>query len=156
MERAYNLWLFHILGTVPASLDDNLNFIFGQAEQPGGLDQFQALVHQGGGVDGDLGTHVPVGVLEGISLGLAPQLLSLHAEEGAAGGREQDLGQALGALLVLQALEDGGVLAVHRQQLHPVLFHSLRDQMTAGGLPLNNLLLSEGTQSASWSRRPHR
>ena len=113
------------------ALHHDLDLLGGQAEQPDRLDQLQALVHQGGGVDGDLGTHVPVGVLEGIGLGLAPQLLGLHAEEGAAGGREQDLGQALGALLVLQALEDGGVLAVHRQQLHAVLCHGPGHQMAA-------------------------
>ena len=71
-------------------------------------------------------------MLEGICPGLAAQLLGGHAKERAAGGREQNFGQAGGAFLILQALEDGRVLAVHRKQLYPVLFHSLRDQMTAG------------------------
>ena len=75
-------------------------------------------------------------MLEGVRLGLGAQFLGFHAEERPAGRREQDLGQAGGALLVLQALEDGGVLAVHGQQLHAVLFHSLRDQMTAGNKAL--------------------
>ena len=114
------------------ALDDDLDLLRRQTEQPHSLDELEALVHQGGAVDGDLCAHVPVGMLEGVGLGLAPQLFGLHAEEGAAGGRQQDLGQALGALLILQALEDGRVLAVHGQQLHAVLFHSLRDQMSAG------------------------
>ena len=71
-------------------------------------------------------------MLQGVGLGLAPQLLGLHPEEGAAGCGEQDLGQALGTLLILQALEDGGVLAVHGQQLDAVLCHRLCDQMAAG------------------------
>ena len=33
---------------------------------------------------------------------------------------------------VLQALEDGRVLAVHRQQMHPVLLYSVGDQPSAG------------------------
>ena len=114
------------------ALDDDLDLLRGQTEQPDGFDQFQTLIHQGGRVDGDLRTHVPVGVLQGVGLGLAPQLLGLHPEEGAAGCGEQDLGQALGALLILQALEDGGVLAVHGQQLDAVLCHCLCDQMAAG------------------------
>ena len=71
-------------------------------------------------------------MLEGVGLGLAPQLFGLHAEEGAAGGRQQDLGQALGALLILQALEDGRVLTVHGQQLDAVLRHGPSDKMAAG------------------------
>ena len=89
------------------ALDNDLNFLRRQTEQPHSLDELEALIHQGGAVDGDLCTHVPVGMLEGIGLGLAPQLFGLHAEEGAAGGRQQNFGQALGALLILQALEDG-------------------------------------------------
>ena len=114
------------------ALHHDLDLLRGQTEQPDGLDQLQTLVHQGGGVDGDLGPHVPVGVLQGIGLGLAAQLLGLHPKEWPAGSRQQDLGQALGALLILQTLEDGGVLTVHRQQLDAVLRHRLRDQMAAG------------------------
>ena len=114
------------------ALHHDLNFFRRQTEEPYGLDELQTLVHQGGRVDGDFCTHIPVGVLEGVCTGLAAQLLGGHAEEGAAGGREQNFGQAGSALFILQALEDGGVLAVHRKQLHAVLFHSLRDQMTAG------------------------
>ena len=113
------------------ALDHDLDFFRGQAEQPDGLDELQTLVHQGSGVNGDLGAHVPVGVLEGIGLGLAPQLLGLHPEERAAGSREQNLGQTLGALFILQALEDGRVLTVHGQQLDAVLCHRLSDQMAA-------------------------
>ena len=71
-------------------------------------------------------------MLEGIYTGLAAQLFSGHAKERAAGGREQNFGQTGGALLILQTLEDGRVLAVHRKQLYAMFFHSLRDQMTAG------------------------
>ena len=128
------------------ALDDDLDLLGGEAEQPHCLDQLKALVHQGGAVDGDLRAHVPVGVPEGVGLGLAPQLLGLHPEEGAAGGRQQDLRQALGALPVLQALEDGRVLAVHRQQLDAVLRHRLRHEMSAGD---EALFVSEGEVMAA-------
>ena len=83
------------------ALHHDLDLLRRQAEQPHCLDQLQTLVHQGGRVNGDLCAHVPVGVLEGIRLGLTAQLLGLHPEEGAAGCREQDLGQAGGTLLIL-------------------------------------------------------
>ena len=92
------------------ALDNDLNFLRRQTEQPHSLNELEALVHQSGAVDGDLCTHVPVGMLEGIGLGLAPQLFGLHAEEGAAGGRQQNFGQALGALLILQALSSPSFL----------------------------------------------
>ena len=114
------------------ALHHDLDFFRRQAKEPYGLDEFQTLVHQGGGVDGDLRAHIPVGVFKGVCTGLAAQLLGGHTEEGTAGGSEQNLGQTGGALLILQALEDGRVFAVHGQQLHAVLFHSLRDQMSAG------------------------
>ena len=74
------------------ALDNDLDLLRRQAEQPHGLDELKALVHQGGAVNGDLGAHVPVGMLECIGPGLAGQLLPLHAEERPARGGQQDLG----------------------------------------------------------------
>ena len=69
---------------------------------------------------------------EGVLFLFVFQLIGFHPEEGPARSREQDLGQGFGALGVLQALEDGRVLAVHRQQLDAMLFHRLGDQVPAG------------------------
>ena len=142
------------------ALDNDLNLFRRQAEQPHGLDQLQTLVHQGGRVNGDLCPHVPVGVLEGVSFGLAAQLLGLHPEEGTAGSREQDLGQAGGALLILQALENGRVLTVHRQQLYTMLCHGLCDQMAAGDKALlvgkrQIMAAFNGAQAGTQTRNAH-
>ena len=75
-------------------------------------------------------------MLEGIGLGLGAQLLGLHAEEGATGGREQNLLQRFGAGGVLQALEYGAVFAVHRQQFDAVFFDGIGDQVAAGNKAL--------------------
>ena len=113
-------------------LDNNLDLILGQSEQPDCLNQFQALVHQRSRVDGDLGAHIPVGMTQRVLLGLAPQLPGGHTKERPAGSGEQDLLQPFGGMLILKTLEDGGVLAVHRQQMNAMLFDGVGDQVTAG------------------------
>ena len=113
-------------------LDNDLDLILRQAEEPRGLDQLKALVHQGGRIDGNFCTHIPVGVLEGVRLRLGAQLLGAHTEERPAGGGQQDLFQRFGAVLILQALEDGAVLTVHRQQVNTVFLDGIGHQMAAG------------------------
>ena len=114
------------------ALDDNLNLILRQAEEPGSLDKLKALIHQSSGINGDLGTHVPVGVLEGVGFGLSAQFFGLHAKERAAGRGEQNFLQRFGAGGILQALENGAMLAVHGQQLDAVLFDGVGDKVATG------------------------
>ena len=45
-------------------VEQHRDALVGQAEQVVGLDDLQALVHQGRGVDRDLGAHRPIGMLE--------------------------------------------------------------------------------------------
>ena len=80
------------------------------------LEPLQTLVHEGGGIDGDLGAHRPVGVLESVLYGNAGELFCRHAEERTAGAREPD-GVDLVRTLALEALEDGIVLGVDGE--HP-------------------------------------
>ena len=40
-------------------MDDHVDAVHVDAEEPAGLDHFQALVEERGGVDGDLAAHVP-------------------------------------------------------------------------------------------------
>jgi len=47
-------------------MDDDLNLVRRHVEEPPGFNDFQAFVGHGGGVDGDLGSHVPVRVLQGL------------------------------------------------------------------------------------------
>lgn len=46
-----------------------------------GLNALQALVHEGGGVNGDLGTHGPRGMREGIGTRHAIELVARAAKE---------------------------------------------------------------------------
>ena len=111
-------------------VDHRVHTVKREIVQAHGLNDLQPLVHQGGGVDGDLGTHGPVGVLQRVAGGHALQLRIGHAEERAAGaGQDQPLDLPL-VTAALQALKDGGVLAVHRNDLRAVLFGGGHHQLT--------------------------
>ena len=47
-------------------VDEGGEFFGWQTKKMVGFDEFEGLVHHGGGVDGDLGAHVPCGVVEGL------------------------------------------------------------------------------------------
>ena len=48
------------------AVDQHFDLRLRNIEEPPGFDDLQPLVHQGGRVDGDLGTHGPVGMLQGV------------------------------------------------------------------------------------------
>src|SRR3990167_3570704 len=48
-------------------VDEDLDVFDIDIKKPAGLDDLQAFVHQGGGVDGDIFAHVPVGVIQSLS-----------------------------------------------------------------------------------------
>ena len=47
-------------------MDDDLNLREIHAEKPFGLNHFEALVHERGGVNGDALAHLPIGMREGL------------------------------------------------------------------------------------------
>ena len=57
--------------------------ILGNTEEVGGLDNLEALVHQGGAVYGYLATHTPGGVSESVGKGNLAKLVCALAIEGA-------------------------------------------------------------------------
>ena len=71
-------------------VDDDLDLIGAHVEQPAGFDNFEALVHHGGGIDGDAVAHFPVGVGEGLIDGDVGELVDGRFAEWAAGGGEDD------------------------------------------------------------------
>ena len=92
-----------------------LNRFGRRVKEPSGLDHLQPLIHQRGGVNGDLSPHTPVGVTQssldrhGLKL-----LYSLIATEGTSRCRKQDALQRI-AFLPDEALIDSRVLRVDRQ-----------------------------------------
>jgi hypothetical protein len=66
-------------------VDDHVDALHADAEQPAGLDHFEAFVEKGGGVDGDFRPHFPGRVLEGLGEGDVADLIGRQGPERAAG-----------------------------------------------------------------------
>lgn len=120
-------------------MDEHLDALGRDVEEPAGFDDFEAFVHEGGGVDGHFATHAPVGVVEGIGEGDVFELLAGVATEGTARGGEEYFVDI--AHFAYQALEDGGVFGVDREDGHVVAGCGLGDD---GSGHYHGLLVGEG------------
>ena len=79
------------------------------------LDHLEALVHQGGRVNGDLRAHCPCGVGQCLLDGHGRQVRSRSATEWSSGCGQDNARHALGHIVGAKALVDRTVLAVHGQ-----------------------------------------
>ena len=97
-----------------------------QGEKEMRLDQFQPLVHQGGAVERNLAAHRPVGMGDRLfHRGGAHALQRPFAERAARGGDGDQIG--FRGIARAQHLEDGIVLAVHRQDLGAGFLHGVAE-----------------------------
>ena len=99
-----------------------------EAEEVVHFDDFKGLVHQGGRAHGDARSHVPVGMLEGHGGGHSRQLAGRAAPEGTTAGGEKHAPHPA-EVFAAQALEDGAVFAVHRNDLGTVLSGKLHQEL---------------------------
>jgi hypothetical protein len=120
--------------------------LVGQSEQIVGLDDLQSLVHQGGGIDRDLGPHLPRGVGERLLRG-DPGEVRPPAERTARGG-EHYAGDIV-ARYPGQALGDGGVLGVDRLDAASATPCRVETQLAAGD---EALLVRQGEGLAGLER----
>ena len=98
------------------TLHDHVDKVEVATEQMHRLDTLQALVHKGGGVDGDLCPHGPRGMRQGVLAGHVVEILARTAKERTARtGKPNAVGLAW--ILTQIALIDGGVLGVDRNEL---------------------------------------
>ncbi|CAL2071510.1 hypothetical protein GPN2_22132 [Streptomyces murinus] len=95
---------------------DHLDAVERDVVQQMRLDDLQALVDQGRGVDRDHRAHRPGGVGEGVLDGDVREVRLAAAAEGAAGGGDDQLAH-IGAGAGGEGLEEGGVLGVDRDDL---------------------------------------
>ena len=94
-------------------MDQHLDLAAWHVKQICRFQDLQPLVEQAGAVDGDLSAHAPGGVPEGVRHGDPGQLgPGVGAEGPARGGEQQPLHP--GGVLAPQALVQGGLLAIHR------------------------------------------
>ena len=103
-------------------MDHRIHLGQGQAVQPHGLDDLQALVHKGCAVDGDFWPHFPIGVLQGVCLGHMGQSFPVHAEEGTAGAGKQQAANLFPVRAAHKALKNGGMLGIHGDNLRAASF----------------------------------
>ena len=110
------------------------------AKEPFGLDDLKTFVHHCRGVDGNLGTHIPCGMAQRIGLGDGSQLFHGEVTERTTTGGEQYLLDGV-VVFAYQTLEDGGVLAIDRQNGGVVLLSQLQNQLASHH---QRLLVSQG------------
>ena len=91
----------------------HMDFTSRHLEQPFGLNDLEAFVHHGSRIDGNFGTHVPIGMLERLRLGGGGNLLPRPGAERAAGSGEMNQAHGI-SLRTQQALEDGRMLRIYR------------------------------------------
>jgi len=131
-------------------------------KQPAGFNHFQPLVKQGRGIYGDFTAHHPRRMFQGAfdrdpgKTVLGPQLL---VAERTAGSREPELADGTHRLAI-QALKNGGMLAIHRQHAHPMDAGLVHDDFSGhhqdflGGHG-NVLARPDGRERRLQSRRAH-
>ena len=123
------------------AVNNDVYAVAADVEQPACLDDLEPLVHHCSGVDGDFCTHAPVGVVERLLNGHAAKLFGGFAEEGTSRGGEYKPFERRAARHSLNALKNGGVLAVNGQQAHAVILYRVGYQVAAGN---KGLLVGEG------------
>ena len=100
-------------------MNQHFYLISRNAEEPFRLCHLETLVHERSRIDGNLGSHIPCRMLEGIGCSNLLQLLvGKIAERSARTGKKKFL--YLVVTLAHQTLEDGTVLAIYRKNWHMI------------------------------------
>ena len=111
-------------------MNHNLDFFRRHREQPHRFNKLQSLVHQGRGINGNLGTHAPVGVAKCLLLADSLELFPAFSIEWSA--RSSNNQPLYGICRIsLKALENRGVLAVDWGQQNALLPNQIGHQLAA-------------------------
>src|SRR5437762_5350342 len=103
-------------------MDDDVDPRIGNVEEEMRLDHLETLVHHGGGIHRNLRSHLPARMGQRFGDGDALHGLQRAAQERTTGaGKDQSADGWL--FLAPEALPDGTVLAVDREDLRPVATH---------------------------------
>ena len=108
-------------------VDDHVDLVDTHIEEPGGLDNLEAFVHQRGRVHGDLRPHLPGGVIQGLGRSDLAHLLTSQAEKRPPRRRQNQPPQRPGRFS-LQTLPQGVRLAVQGQNGGPARPRLVQDQ----------------------------
>ena len=160
-------------------MDHDLDPLVGQPEEVVGLDDLEALVHEGRRVDRDAAAHPPGGMVEGLLGGDRLELLGRPSAEGAAGGGEDaghhrsrgtpsrswniaecsestgDAGARAGAGRVDQLpAHDQALLVGERHRQAPLERGQGRGRPAAPTIPFSTTSGSLASMRSPWSRPP--
>src|SRR5215813_2512900 len=97
-------------------MNENVDLFRSESEQPTSLDNFESLVHERRGVDGDLGAHVPGRMPHRFGNGCEFHVRFILRAKWSTRGREYDSSHFL-ATFTAQALVQSVVRGIDRQQL---------------------------------------
>ncbi len=101
------------------------------AEEPVRFDDFEAFVHQGGGIDGDALAHLPIWMRQGLFWCDARKFRERQFAKRATRGGE-DQAADFGGFPAAQALVNGVVFAVDRQQRDFAALYGGHDHFAGG------------------------
>jgi hypothetical protein len=133
-------------------MDDHVDLRVLQREQVVRLDHLEPLVHQGGRVDRDLRTHLPDGMRQRLLHGCLRELAVRPPAERPARPREDHALHVL-APLPAQALREGGMLGVHRDEPLGFALDEVQHELAADD---QALLVGQGEGLARLQRREGR
>ncbi len=125
-------------------MDDHVDGVVGDTEELVGLDDLEALVHQGRGVDRDLRSHRPGRMGQRLVHADRAQLVGAPAPERSPRGGQQQAGDVVGTPGA-QALVERAVLRVDRDDLGPGCPAGPRHHRGAGD---DRLLVGQGQPPA--------
>src|SRR6516225_10469482 len=125
-------------------MDQDLNLLRFQSEQPMSFDDLEPLVHEGCRIDSDPSPHLPYRVLEGLRGSYGIELFSRGAEEGAVGTRQNQTAHLV-TFAGAKALMNGAVLTVDAKDLHPPLPRHSHHYLAGNN---QNLLISQAYRLA--------
>ena len=112
-------------------LDYYLDLIQIHPEKPFCLHNFQALIYQGSGINGDLMAHSPVGMLQSVLHPDMFQIFPFLSTERPSGSGNQKFPDTSGSFSV-KALVNGAVFTVHRVDLYALFLCQRHDNMSGG------------------------
>src|SRR6516164_3615345 len=133
-------------------MDQDVNLLRFQSEQPMSFDDLQPLVHERCRIDGDPSSHLPYRMLEGLHGSYGIELSSRGAEEGAAGARQNQTAHLV-TFAGSKALMNRAVLTVDGKDLHSPLPRHSHHQFAGNN---QNLFISQAYRLTSPNRLKRR
>src|SRR5215467_4067789 len=126
LERAINKFDHRVYDTL--RMNNHIYAFIGYIEEPVSLKHLQAFIHQGSRIYGDLWSHTPGGMSQGLFDSDCMQLFERSVAKGSTrGGQQQAL--HICSAFTAQALPDSTMLAIHGHDGHTSALRSAHYEM---------------------------